>query len=74
MKDVPVWDLPTRLFHWLLALSVGTNLIVRAALGSCRSMLPPAARRSRSFSSASSGGSLAAAIRYSLISCGGRGS
>ena len=28
MKDVPVWDLPTRLFHWLLALSVGTNLIV----------------------------------------------
>src|SRR6185312_14717177 len=28
MKDVPVWDLPTRLFHWLLALSVGANLIV----------------------------------------------
>jgi cytochrome b len=28
MKAVPVWDLPTRLFHWLLALSVGTNLIV----------------------------------------------
>jgi cytochrome b len=28
MRDVPVWDLPTRLFHWLLALSVGTNLIV----------------------------------------------
>ena len=28
MKDVPVWDLPTRFFHWLLALSVGTNLIV----------------------------------------------
>ena len=28
MKDVPVWDLPTRLFHWLLALSVGTNVIV----------------------------------------------
>jgi cytochrome b len=28
MKDVPVWDLLTRLFHWLLALSVGINLIV----------------------------------------------
>src|SRR5262245_5799646 len=28
MNSVPVWDLPTRLFHWLLALSVGTNLIV----------------------------------------------
>jgi cytochrome b len=28
MKDVPVWDLPTRLFHWLLTLSVGTNLII----------------------------------------------
>jgi len=28
MKDVPVWDLPTRLFHWLLAVSVGTNLII----------------------------------------------
>ena len=28
MKDIPVWDLPTRLFHWLLALSVGTNLII----------------------------------------------
>jgi cytochrome b len=28
MKDVPVWDLPTRFFHWLLALSVGINLIV----------------------------------------------
>jgi len=28
MQPVPVWDLPTRLFHWLLALSVGTNLII----------------------------------------------
>ena len=28
MKAVNVWDLPTRLFHWLLAISVGTNLIV----------------------------------------------
>jgi len=28
MKEVTVWDLPTRLFHWLLALSVGVNLIV----------------------------------------------
>jgi len=28
MKRVAVWDLPTRLFHWLLALCVGVNLIV----------------------------------------------
>ena len=28
MKNVFIWDLPTRLFHWLLALSVGTNLII----------------------------------------------
>src|SRR5262249_56972364 len=28
MNDVSIWDLPTRLFHWLLALSVGTNLII----------------------------------------------
>ena len=28
MQGVAIWDLPTRLFHWLLALCVGTNLIV----------------------------------------------
>ena len=28
MKAVSVWDLPTRLFHWLLALCVGANLII----------------------------------------------
>lgn len=28
MKNVPVWDLPTRIFHWALAASVGAALIV----------------------------------------------
>ncbi len=28
MKDISVWDLPTRIFHWALALCVGVALIV----------------------------------------------
>src|SRR5882672_7138497 len=28
MKDTPIWDLPTRLFHWLLAACVLINVIV----------------------------------------------
>ncbi len=34
MKDVPVWDLPTRIFHWALALCVGVALIVTPEGGS----------------------------------------
>jgi len=34
MKYVPVWDLPTRIFHWALALCVGVALIVTPEDGS----------------------------------------
>src|SRR5262245_11271175 len=27
-RSVPIWDVPTRLFHWLLVLLVGTNLFL----------------------------------------------
>ncbi|HEY3145134.1 MAG TPA: cytochrome b/b6 domain-containing protein, partial [Dongiaceae bacterium] len=27
-RETPVWDLPTRLFHWALVLLVGTNLFL----------------------------------------------
>lgn len=34
MKDVPVWDLATRIFHWALAVCVGVALIVEPEQGS----------------------------------------
>jgi cytochrome b len=34
MKAVPVWDLPTRIFHWALAVCVGVALIVTPEGGS----------------------------------------
>src|SRR5262245_9115253 len=32
-RETPVWDLPTRLFHWALVLLVGTNLFLIAPRG-----------------------------------------
>jgi len=38
-QATPIWDLPTRIFHWLLVLLVGTNLFLIGPRGGIETVI-----------------------------------
>ena len=38
-RDVEIWDLPTRIFHWTLVILVGTNLFLIGPRGGIQTVL-----------------------------------